>query len=327
MKRFAILLLYAGLCAVALTHAPSATAQTYPSKPIRLIVPFAAGGDIEPIARILGEHLQTAWGQPVLVEARPGAAGTIGSDFVAKSTPDGYTLLMCSAGPITISPALYATLPYSVDKDFEPVALIGGAPMVLLVNDTVAATNFAEFLALAKSKPGALTVASSGIGSMAHLTAMFFSGEAGVKLTHVPYRGSAPAVQDLLGGHVNLAFNPMPSALGAVTSGKLRTLAVSSAKRTPLMPNVPTLDELGVKGFEAVSWYGVCAPSGVPKDVVQKLNVEVNRATSLPAFQARLRTLGTDPSSNATIEDFRALLRKDAARWSRVIRENDIKPN
>ena len=326
MKRFTVFLTLVLSTVTAQMFSSSAVGQTYPTKPIRLIVPFAAGGDIDPIARVLAEHLQSTWGQPALVEARPGAAGTIGSDFVAKSAPDGYTLLMCSAGPITISPSLYSTLPYKVEKDFEPVVLIGGAPLVLLVNDTVPAATFAEFLALAKSKPGMLTVASSGVGSMAHLTAMAFGSETGVKLTHVPYKGSAPAVQDLLGGHVNLSFNPMPSARAALASGKVRALAITSEKRSPILPDVPTLDELGVKGFDAVSWYGVCAPSGMPQAVVQQLHSEINRATSLAAIQERMRLLGTD-TRNATIEEFRTLLEKDANRWSRVIRENDIRAN
>ena len=326
MKRFAAFLTLVLSTVGAQMFSLAAVGQTYPTKPIRLIVPFAAGGDIDPIARVLAEHLQSTWGQPALVEARPGAAGTIGSDFVAKSAPDGYTLLMCSAGPITISPSLYSTLPYTVEKDFEPVVLIGGAPLVLLVNDTVPAATFAEFLALAKSKPGMLTVASSGVGSMAHLTAMAFGSETGVKLTHVPYKGSAPAVQDLLGGHVNLSFNPMPSARAALASGKVRALAITSEKRSPILPDVPTLDELGVKGFDAVSWYGVCAPSGMPQAVVQQLHSEINRATSLAAIQERMRLLGTD-TRNATIEEFRTLLQKDANRWSRVIRENDIRAN
>jgi tripartite-type tricarboxylate transporter receptor subunit TctC len=177
-----------------------------------------------------------------------------------------------------------------------------------------------------KAKPGTLTFASSGIGSLAHLTTMAFAGDAGVKMTHVPYRGSAPATQDLLGGHVNLAFNPMPSALSAVPSGKVRPLVVTSAKRSPLMPDVPTLDELGLKGFDVVSWYGVCAPAGTPKHVLEKLNLEINRAASSPAIRERLRVLGTE-ARNATIDEFHALMRKDADRWSRVIKDNAITPN
>lgn len=326
IRSIAIVFLLACSCSLPQAYVSHALAQTYPSKPIKLIVPFPAGGDVDPIARVLGEHLHSVWGQPAIVESRAGAGGTIGSDFVAKSAPDGYTLLMCSAGPITIGPALYSNLPYAPEKDFDAVALIGVAPLVLLVNDTVAAANYAEFLALTKAKPGMLTFASSGIGSLAHLTTMAFAGEAGVKMTHVPYRGSAPATQDLLGGHVNLAFNPMPSALGAVPTGKVRPLAVTSAKRSPLMPDVPTLDELGLKGFDVVSWYGVCAPAGTPKDVLQKLNLEINRATASPLVQERLRVLGT-VARNATIEEFQALMRKDADRWSRVIRENGITPN
>lgn len=303
-----------------------ASAQTYPSKSIRLIVPFPAGGDIDPIARVLSEHLQAAWSQPVLVESRSGAGGTIGSDMVAKSPADGYTLLMCSAGPITISPSLYAKLPYSAEKDFEPVVLIGAAPLILLVNDTVPAKSYPEFLALAKEKPATLTFASSGIGSLAHLATMAYAGEAGVKLVHVPYKGSAPAVQDLLGGHVNLSFNPMPSALSAMNSGKVRALVATSAQRSPLMPNVPALAELGLTDFDIVSWYGICAPSGTPKDIVQKLHAEVNRATAQPAVQQRLRALGTEPR-NISVDEFGALLKKDAARWQKVIKDNGIQLN
>jgi len=319
MKRVTSLLLVFLACICS-----GAFAQGFPSKPVRLIVPFPPGGDIEPLARILGERLQSVWGQPVLVESKAGAAAIIGTDFVAKSAPDGHTLLMCSAGPIAINPGLYPKLPYNVEKDFDPIALIAAAPMVLLVNDTVPAKNFAEFLAYAKAKPGALTFASSGTGSIMHLTTMLFLGDAGLTMMHVPYKGSAPAIQDLLGGHVNLYFNPMPSALGALKAGKVRALAVTSAGRSPLLPEVPTLDELGIKGFDALSWYGLCAPSGTPRDVSQKIHAEVNRATSQPAIQERLRALGSEPLQTS-MEGFQSLVRKDTARWARVIRENTVK--
>jgi len=306
--------------------AGSAVAQGYPSKPVRLIVPFAAGGDIDPIARILAEHLRTVWNQPVFVDTRPGAGGTIGSDFVAKSPADGYTLLMCSAGPITIAPSLYPSLPYAPDKDFEAVALIGAASLVILVNDSVPAKTYAEFAALAKAKPSTLTFATAGVGSLAHLTTMAYAGEAGVKMVHVPYKGSGPAVQDLLGGHVNLSFNPMPSALAALSSGKVRPLAVTSANRSQLLPDVPTLAELGIKGFDVVSWYGICAPRGTPKDVSAKINQAINQATSSPDIQNKLRQMGTE-TRGATIDEAGALIRTDAARWSKVIKENKIQLN
>lgn len=302
-----------------------ALAQGYPSKPVRLIVPFAAGGDIDPIARIIADHLRTTWNQIVLVETRPGAGGTLGSEFVAKSPADGYTLLMCSAGPITIGPSLYAKLPYT-DNDFDPVALIGAASLVILVNDSIPVKTYKEFITLAKQKPESLTYATAGVGSLAHLTTVAYSSDAGVSLVHVPYKGSGPAVQDLLGGHINLSFNPMPSAIAALSSGKVRPLAVTSAKRSQLLPDVPTLAELGVASFDVVSWYGICAPHGTPKDVADKINQALNQATSSPQIQSQLRVLGTE-ARNATIEEFRTLIHTDAARWAKVIKDNNIQLN
>jgi tripartite-type tricarboxylate transporter receptor subunit TctC len=316
--------LFAGLLAILPAAAPPAAAQTYPAKPIQLIVPFPAGGDIDPIARVLAEHLRSTWGQPVLVESRAGAGGRIGSAAVAKAAADGYTLLMCSAGPITISPSLYHDMPYAPDKDLDPVVLIGAAPAVLLVNDTVPAKTYSEFLKLAKDKPGTITFASSGIGSFAHLTTLAFTGDAGITMRHIPYKGSAPAVQDLLGGHVNSSFNPMPSALSALATKKVRPLVVTSAKRSPFLPDVPALSEFGLKDIDIVSWYGICAPKGTPADIVRKLHAEINRATASPAVKERLRALGTE-TRNVSIADFSALLKTDAARWSRVVKDNGIK--
>ena len=324
MKKVMMTGLLTGLLAVLPAVVSPAAAQGYPTKPIQLVVPFPAGGDIDPIARVLADHLRAAWNQPVVVESRAGAGGRIGSAAVAKAPADGYTLLMCSAGPITISPSLYSDMPYAPDKDFEPVVLIGAAPAVLLVNDTVPAKTYPEFLKLAKEKPGALTYASSGIGSFAHLTTLAFTGDAGIKLTHVPYKGSAPAVQDLLGGHINLSFNPMPSALSALTTQKVRALAVTSAKRSPFLPDVPALTEFGLKDIDIASWYGICAPKGTPADVVAKLHDEINKGTALPAVQARLRALGAE-TRNVSTADFSALLKTDAARWARVVKENGIK--
>lgn len=318
-----------GKCAIMLSFLSAlflstlAPAQEFPSKPVRLIVPFAAGGDIDPISRLLAEHLQKEWGQSVVVETRPGAGGTIGSDYVAKSPADGYTLLMCSAGPITIGPSLYPKLPYAPDKDLEAVALIGIAPLVILVNDSIPVRTYQEFFALAKEKPATLTYASAGVGSLAHLTTMAYSGDAGVKLVHVPYKGSGPAVQDLIGGHINLSFNPMPSALSALGTGKVRALAVTSSKRSALLPEVPSLTELGLQGFDVASWYAVCAPKGLPKEVAEKINRDVTKAVSLPEIQTQLRKLGTE-ARGATIPEVGALIKSDAERWSRVIKGNNI---
>ncbi|MBM3554568.1 MAG: tripartite tricarboxylate transporter substrate binding protein [Alphaproteobacteria bacterium] len=312
------------LAAAALTPG-LAVAQDYPTKAIRLVVPFAAGGDIDPIARLLGNHFHGAWGQPAIVDSRPGAGGTLGSDQVAKSAPDGYTLLMCSAGPITIAPSLHANLAYAPDKDFDPITLIGIAPLVMLANDTVPVRGYADFVALAKAKPATITFATAGVGSLAHLTTVSFAGDAGVKLVDVPYRGSGPAIQDLISGHVNMSFNPMPSALAALGSGKVRPLVVTSAKRTPLLPDVPTLSELGVAGFDVVSWYGICAPKGLSKETALKINQEANKATTVPAIQGQLRSLGIE-ARGSSIEEFGALIKADAARWARVIKQNNVQP-
>ncbi len=322
-QKLARLLLIAGALIAPLLLTGAAHAQAYPSKPVKLIVPFAAGGDIDPIARLLADYLQTAWSQPVLVETRPGAGGTIGSEAVSKSPADGYTLLMCSAGPITISPSLYAKLNYAPDKDFDPVALVGYASLVMLVNDSIPVKTYGEYVALAKSKPATITYATAGVGSLAHLTTLAYSGDAALQLVHVPYKGSGPAVQDLIGGHVNSSFNPMPSALNAIGSGKVRPLAVTSQQRSKLLPDVPTLAELGLKDFDVTSWYGICTPAGTPKDVIQKINAEVGKATSSPAFQEKLSKLGTE-TRVANVEDVAKLIKVDAARWAKVISTNNI---
>ena len=304
----------------------SAQAQTYPNRPIKLIVAFPPGGDIDPVARALGEHFQSAWGQPNVVDFKPGAGAILGTDFVAKASPDGYTLLLCSIGAMTINPGLYLKLPYNVEKDLEPVSLIATTPMVLVVNRTVPATKFSEFLAYAKANPGKLTYASAGTGNVTHLTGELFDSVTGVKMTHVPYKGSAPALADLLGGHVNLFFNPLPSARGYLkaSADKVTPLAVTTLKRSSHLPEVPTLDELGVKGFDVKSWYGLCAPGGTPRDIVQKLNAEVGRALAGTSFPERLKSLGTDPAPT-TVEQFTRMIRTETAQWAKIIREQGIK--
>ncbi len=315
---------------VTLAFSPAVTfaqAQGYPNKPIKLIVAFPAGGDIDPVARALGEHFQAAWGQPNIVDFKPGAGAILGTDFVAKAPPDGYTLLLCSIGAMTINPGLYPKLPYNVEKDLEPISLIATTPMVLVVNRTVPATKFAEFLVYARSNPpGKLTFASAGTGNVTHLTGELFSSVTGVKMTHVPYKGSAPALADLLGGHVNLYFNPLPSARGYLksSSDKVTPLAVSTLKRSSHLPDVPTLDELGVKGFDVKSWYGLCAPGGTPKDIVQKLNAEVVRALNGPVFSDKLKGLGTDPAPTS-VEQFTRMIRDETVQWAKIIREQGIK--
>ena len=324
MKRFTAALLACALAAAPLLA--NAQASSYPNRPIKLIVAFPPGGDIDPVARALGEHFQSAWGQPNMVDVKPGAGAILGTDFVAKSPPDGYTLLLCSIGAITINPGLYPKLPYNVEKDLEPVSLIATTPMVLVVNRTVPATKFAEFLAYARANPGKLTFASAGTGNVTHLTGELFASVAGVKMTHVPYKGSAPALNDLLGGHVSLFFNPLPSARGYLqaSADKVTPLAVTTLRRSSHLPDVPSLDELGVRGFDVKSWYGLCAPGGTPKDIVQKLNAEVGRALAGTGFPERLKALGTDPAPT-TVGEFTQMIRAETAQWAKIIREQGVK--
>ena len=324
MKTIACALIAATLAFTPL--AANAQAQTYPNKPIKIIVAFPPGGDIDPIARALGEHFTSAWGHPNVVDYKPGAGAILGTDFVAKAPPDGYTLLLCSIGAITINPGLYAKLPYNVEKDLEPVSLLATTPMVLVVNRTVPATKFDEFLAFARANPGKLTYASAGTGNVTHLTGELFSGATGVKMTHVPYKGSAPALADLLGGHVNMFFNPLPSARGYLKTSldKVTPLAVTTLRRSSHLPEVPTLDELGLKGFDVKSWFGLCAPGGTHKDIVQKLNAEVGRALAGTAFPERLRLLGTDPAPSS-VEQFTRMIRTETAQWAKIIRDQGIK--
>ena len=322
MNRFGRILVLGALAAATAI----AQAQGYPSRPIKIIVAFPPGGDIDPVARALGAHFHSVWGHPNVVDFKPGAGAILGTDFVAKAPPDGYTLLLCSIGAMTINPGLYPKLPYNVEKDLEPIALIATTPMVLVVNRSVPATQFDAFLAYAKANPGKLTFASAGTGNVTHLVGELFASVAGVKMTHVAYKGSAPALNDLLGGHVSMFFNPLPSARGYLkaSADKVTPLAVTSLERSAHLPGVPSLDELGVKGFDVKSWYGLCAPGGTPKDIVQKLNAEVGRALAGTSFPERLRSLGTDPSPT-TVEQFTRMIRAETVQWAKIIRERGIK--
>ncbi|MBM3359702.1 MAG: tripartite tricarboxylate transporter substrate binding protein [Betaproteobacteria bacterium] len=303
-----------------------AHAQAYPSKPIKFIVPFPAGGDLEPVARGLGDHFQATWGQPYIVDFKPGAQAQIGTEFVAKSPPDGHTLLICSVGPMTINPNLYARVPYSVGKDIIPVSLVATTPMVLVVGPKMPARTYADFLSYLKANPGKASFASAGLGNVTHLTAELFMRQAGVSMVHVPYKGAQAVIADLLGGHIEMYFNPLPSARGYVKSNadKVSPLAVTSIARSPLLPEVPTLDELGMKGFDVNSWYALCAPGGTPKDVVNKLSAEVARALAGGPLPERLRGYGMNPRAN-TPEQFAEEIRRESAQWATIIKEKGIK--
>jgi tripartite-type tricarboxylate transporter receptor subunit TctC len=303
-----------------------AQAQAYPSKPLKIIVPFPAGGDLEPVARGLGDHFQATWGQPYIVDFKPGAQAMIGTEYVAKSAPDGYTLMICSIGAMTINPSLYAKVPYTVGKDIIPVSLVATTPMVLVVGPKMPAKTYPEFLSYVKANPGKVSFASAGIGNVTHLTGELFMRQAGLQMVHVPYKGAQAVIADLLGGHVEMYFNPLPSARGYLKSNteKVTPLAVTSIKRSPLLPDVPTLDELGMKGFDVNSWYGLCAPGGTPKEILTKLSAEVSRAVAGPHLPDRLRNLGMNPLGT-TPEQFAAQIRAESAVWAKIIKEQGIK--
>jgi tripartite-type tricarboxylate transporter receptor subunit TctC len=302
---------------------PAAHAQTFPAKPVRLVVPFAAGGSTDIIARTLGQKLNELWGQPVVVDNRAGGSTVIGTDIVAKAPPDGHTLLVTPA-PFTIVPSLSPKLPYDPQKDFEPVTLINTTPLVVVVHPGVPAKSIRELIALAKSKPGALNYGSSGSGGSNHLAGELFNAMAGVKMVHVPYKGNAPALTDLVGGHVDLVFNGLTSALPLIKSGKLRPLGVTSLKRASALPQTPTLDEQGLKGFQAVAWNGLTAPARTPREIISKLNTDVLKVIRSPELAERLKAEGSDPVGS-TVEDYAAFLRDEIAKWRKVIQLANIK--
>ncbi len=263
------------LVALAAPCAFAQTAANYPSKPIRIVVPFPAGGTTDILARAVANEMQKAWGQAVVVENRAGAGGNIGSDVVAKSTPDGYTLLVGAVSPQAINVTLYPRLPYDVMRDFAHVTLIAAVPNVLEVNPSVPVKTVKELIALAKSRPGKLTYASSGSGTSIHLSAELFKTMAGVDMLHIPYKGSAPAITDLISGQVNLMFDNLPSSLAQIKEGKLRAIDVTTLKRSLALPDVPTIAESGLPGYDASSWFGMHAPAGTPTDIVHKLSSTV----------------------------------------------------
>jgi len=302
----------------------AAQAQTYPNKAVRLVVPFAAGGSTDIIGRTVAQKLNELWGQPVLVDNRPGGSTVIGTDVVSKSPPDGYTLLVTPA-PFTIVPSLTTTkLPYDPAKDFEPITLINTTPLVVVVNPGVPANSIKELIALARSKPGSLNFGSSGSGGSNHLAGELFNAMAGVKMVHIPYKGNAPALTDLVGGHVDLVFNGLTSALPLIKSGKLRALAVTSLARTGSLPDMPTLDELGLKGFQAVAWNGLNAPGRTPKDIIGKINADVLRVIRSPELVERLKAEGSDPVGNSP-EQYSAFLRDEITKWAKVIQFAGVK--
>jgi len=314
-----------GACTTAALLAfPNASlAQTYPNKPVRFIVPFAAGGSTDIIARAVGTRVSELIGQPVVVENRPGGGTVIGTETVARSSPDGYTLLVVPA-PFTINPSLLPKLPYDSLNDFTPITLINTTPLVVVVNPSVPARSVKELIALAKSKPGTLNYGSSGTGGSNHLAGELFQVMAGVKMVHIPYKGNAPALTDLVGGHVDLVFNGLTSAYPLIKSGRIRALAVTSARRSAVLPEMPTLDEAGLKGFEAVAWNGLAGPAKTPAEVVDRLSDAVRKVVGNPEIRERLKAEGSDPVGSTPAE-FAKFLRDEITKWAKVIKLSGAK--
>jgi tripartite-type tricarboxylate transporter receptor subunit TctC len=307
--------------------ASGAAAQApYPSKPVRLIVPFPPGGSADTIARLLGQELSKSLGESFVAENRPGAGGNIGVDLVAKSAPDGYTIGLAAAGALAINQHLLGRLPYDPVKDLAPVSKLADIPIVVAVANSTPVTSVPELIAAAKAKPGALAFASAGNGTAMHLSGELFKIMTGVDMTHVPYKGSGPAVTDLVSGQVPVGFVDLVSALPQIRAGKVKGLAVASGKRTITAPDIPTIAEAGVPGYDAVGWFGLVAPAGTPRDVVAKLNAETVRIMALPEVRERVLATGAEPATG-TAEAFGAFIAVEIPKWERVVKTSGAKAN
>jgi len=299
--------------------ATAACAQNYPAKTIRMIVPFPAGGATDIVARLVAQKLSEAWGQQVIVDNRGGAAGTIGSDLAAKAPPDGYTILVGTSSTHAIAQSLYTRLPYDSVKDFLPVVGLATSTITLSAHPSVPAKNVKELIALAKAKPDALSFASSGSGGVSHLVGEMFKSQAGIQMLHVPYKGDAPALADLVGGQVSLEFGTAVSFLPYIQSGKLKALAVTSRQRSPVLPDVPTVAESGLKGFEALQWYGLFAPKGTPADIAARLNAETLKIVRTPEIKERFAKLASEILPGSP-EQFAAFQKAEIAKWAKVVK-------
>jgi tripartite-type tricarboxylate transporter receptor subunit TctC len=310
------------LVAALVLASPAVRAQTYPSRQITLIIPFAVGGSNDMVGRAIGKKLTEAWGQPVIVENRPGAGGMIGTAAVAAAPPDGYTLLLVSS-TFTINPAIRKSMPFDTIKDFTPVAFIARSPLLVTASNKLPVKSAKELLALARSKPGQITYASSGPGSINQISAELIALSAGAQLLHVPYKGGAPALNDLLGGHVDIYVSSLPQVLPLAQSGQAKALAVTSAKRTALLPDVPTLEEAGIADFDLWSWWGVVGPAGMPANVVHALNSEIGQMLNSPELGTFLSNEGAE-AETMTPQQFGDLIRSETARWIKVAHEANI---
>lgn len=319
-------------CLAILTGAmsmPAVAQSAWPTKPVRIVVPFAPGGTTDILARAVAPELTKAFGQPFIVDNRAGAGGNVGADLVAKSPGDGYTLLMGTVGTHGINKSLYSKMPYDPQKDFAPITLVAGVPNVMVMNAEKAAklgiNNVADFVKYAKAHPGQFSMASSGNGTSIHLAGELFKSQTGIFMTHIPYRGSGPALLDLIGGNVDVMFDNLPSAMPQIKGGKLKAFAVTSAQRSTAMPELPTVEEAGkLKGFEASSWFGLLAPAGTPPDVVNRIQQEVAKALATPAIKEKMLAQGAIPSGN-TPQEFAKLIDAEISKWAKVVKASGAK--
>jgi tripartite-type tricarboxylate transporter receptor subunit TctC len=296
----------------------------YPSKPIRFVVPYPAGGPLDIIARLLAQKVSESVKQPVIVDNKPGAGGNIGADFVAKSPADGYTILMGAVATHAINPVLYASIPYDPVRDFAPITQIASTPNVLVVNPSLPVNNVRELIAYAKANPGRLNFGSGSTGSAGHLAGELFKAMAGVEMTHVPYKGAAPAMQDLAGGQIQLMFDNLASSLGQVRAGKVRALAVTTAKRSPLAPELPTIAESGLPGFDIGTWFGLFAPAATPREALDRLHAEFTRALAASDVREKMLHLGAEPVGGRP-EEFAAYIHREAEKYARLVKASGAK--
>jgi tripartite-type tricarboxylate transporter receptor subunit TctC len=312
------------LCAVLSAALPAFAQVPYPAKPIRIIVPFAPGGPNDVLARLIGSRLTEAWNQPVIIDNRGGAGGTIGAEAGARAPADGYTLTMGGSSNMTVAPALYAKLSYSPLKDFTPIANVARVPYLLVINPRVPAKTVKDLVAIARAKPGYLNYASSGVGSMSSLAAEWFNAVAGTKVVHIPFKGTAPALTELMVGSVDLMMADMGLALVQARAGKMRAIAVTTPRRSAGAPDVPTVAESGLPGFELSPWFGIVGPAGVPREIVDRLNREINNALKGAELLKRFAELGYEPAYGSA-EQFAAEIRKDIELYARIIQKAGIK--
>jgi tripartite-type tricarboxylate transporter receptor subunit TctC len=320
MKRLATLATGAAMLAAATL----ACAQDYPTKPIRIVVPYAPGGPADLVSRMIGSRLNEAWKQPVIVDNRPGGNTITGAEVAAKAAPDGYTLFVPFVGTLAINPSMYPKLPYDPLKDYAPITLIATLPLILVVTPSLPANSVKELIALAKTQPGKLSFGSSGVGQASHLGAELFKSMAGTDMTHVPYRGNALAVADVVGGQISLIFDGMTSSLPLVRSGKLKALAISTAKRSLAVPDLITVAEAGVPGYDVGSWVGILTSAGTPRAIVDKLNREIVAYLEMPATRERLLQMGLELQTS-TPQGFHDYIRSEIAKWSKVVKESGAK--